>query len=581
MQKWILASLLFCSMMGSARAQEELPQLEVVTSEVHALYYLLECLIDEPHRSPEIAQTFRGRVSNLSPLESALRSWRNCREGAELTGLRLPRVQGRTPNVSTVLEKVSLSATNTTDFLQRIEPWLGPDHSHSLRGALFQLEPLFRRYYWGSAQAEFARRRQEIIDDLSRGKFDIAMSLASRFFDGRLPKDQRPTLALIPHLRAPGAKGVTRGHNSGTLQVLEILLEGQGRGEAGTVFHEFMHALWSGQSEAEKTRWEQRFAGHGAWGRAAYVQLNEGLATAMGNGWFNRRVKGQPPAGSWYSDPVIDAYGHALLPVIEGALEAGRPPSDDELDQMVKVFREVLPEALDTFDVVAADFLVVSSRNEIQEGPFQNEVMRLGPVRWSRARQWKEMDQKDSSTFRVYWLQPQERSLLGKVGWTAQQREGWAQYSLIRTGLGWELAFEGSQDKLFELLRHLQKEGLSPQADRLFQISVANAPRDSVRPTFIESGLEFEVVSETGIGRCTIRPEGGKWPERVSFRMNYADGRPFQELEGLSLKTADWELTESSQKLLIVVGDPFRLILPAGLLRDQESLEFHWVDYYR
>lgn len=568
-------------MLGSARAQEDSSQLEVVTSEMHALYYLLECLIDEPHRSPEMAQTFRGRVSNLSPLEAALADWRKSRESAELTGLRLPRVQNRTPNVSAVLEKVSLSAANTTDFVERIEPWLGPDHRRSLGGALFQLEPLFRRYYWDSAQVEFARRRQELIDDLQRGDFDRAMSLASRFFDGRLPQGQKPTLALIPHLRSPGARGATRGHNSGTLQVLEILVESAGRGESGTVFHEFMHALWSGQSEGERKRWEQRFFGHGAWGRAAYVQLNEGLATAMGNGWFNRRVKGQSPAGSWYSDPVIDAYGHALLPVIQGALEAGRPPSDDELDQMVQVFREVLPKALDTFDVVAADFLAVSSRKEIQEGPFQNEVMRLGPVRWSRARQWKEMGQDDSSTFRVYWLQPGERDLLGGVGWSAQQREGWTQYSLIRSDKGWELAFEGSQARLFELLRRLQQEGLSPQVDRLFQVSLGDASRDSVRPTLNEAGLEFAVVSKTGIGRCTIRPESGKWPQQVSFRLTYGDGRPFQKLEGLTLKAADWELTGSSQKLRIASGGPFLVILPAGLLRAQESLEFHWVDYYR
>jgi hypothetical protein len=315
-----------------------------------------------------------------------------------------------------------------------------------------------------------------------------------------------------------------------------------------------MHGLWSGQSEAQRARWETRFARHGAWGRAAYVQLNEGLATAMGNGWFNRRVKGQVPAGSWYSDPVIDAYGQALLPV--------------------------MPDALDTFDVVAADFLVVSSRVAIQEGPFQNEVMRLGPVRWSRARRWKEVDQGHSSTFRVYWLQPGERDLLAEVGWSSAQRKGWNEYSLVRTETGWELAFEGSQDRLFELLRRLQKEGLSPQADRFFQVSLQNA-EDRFEANFVESGVEFAVVSQTGIGRCTIRPEHGSWPQQVSFRLNYEDGRSFQKLEGLSVKAGHWELTGSSQKLQIVSGDPFRVILPAGLLRDRESLEFHWVDYYR
>lgn len=459
--RWLCACLMVGSLQGPAPAQE----LEVVTSEVHALYYLLECLIDEPHRSPEMASTFRGRVSNWTPLDLDLRAWRKAREGPELSGLRLPRVQQRTPNLSTVLEKVSLTAANATDLADRTEPWLGPEHNALLRRVLTRLEPLFRNYYWSPAREPLAQRRQELIQALARGGFDQALTLAGRFYDGTLPTGQRPTLALIPHLRSPGISGPTRGHNSGTLQVLEVLTDRDAADQAGTVFHEFVHALWSGQSEKERTRWEQRFASHGAWGRVAYAQLNEGLATALGNGWFQRRVQGELASGSWYSDPVIDAYGHALLPVVESALEGGRTPSDEELDRMVEVFRQALPQALQTFDVVAADLLVISSLPDIQQGPFQSEIMRLGPVRWSRARHWNEPNTQETSTFRIYWLAPEERSLLEKVKWSPEERQGWQQFRLLERSWGWELAFEGTQAGLFQLLRHLQKEGLRSNAN--------------------------------------------------------------------------------------------------------------------
>lgn len=465
MMRWIWLCLLLAVLLSPARAREEVPELRVVTSETHALYYMLECLIDEPHRSPEMAQSFRGRVSNWTLVESVLRAWRSAREGPELTGLRLPRVQGRTPNVSTVLEIVSLRANDSGDFVQCVEPWLGPQHSHRLRAALVVLEPLFQQYYWIPAHDEFRLRRDELVQQLEQGGFPQALTLAMGFFDGRLPPGQQPTLALIPHLPVPGSRGVTRGHNSGTLQVLELLVEGPSRGQAGTVFHEFLHALWSGQSQAERNRWEQRFARHGAWGRAAYVQLNEGLATALGNGWFHARVHGHTPESSWYSDPVIDRYGHALLPAVQSAVEQGRPPSDDELDHMVRVFQQALPDALNTFDVVAADFLTVSSRKEVQEGPFQNEVMRLGPVRWSRTRQWQDLSSESSSTFRLYWLEPGQRNQLSAAGWSAEQCQGWQHYSLRSTDSGWELAFEGPQAELFQLLRRLQKQPLTPHQD--------------------------------------------------------------------------------------------------------------------
>ena len=93
--------------------------------------------------------------------------------------------------------------------------------------------------------------------------------------------------------------------------------------------------------------------------------------------------------GSWYSDPVIDTYGKALLPVIREAVEAGRPPTDEELDRMVEAFRESLPDAADDFNVVGAEILTVSSREEINHARFQDALMRLGPVRSSRARDWE------------------------------------------------------------------------------------------------------------------------------------------------------------------------------------------------
>lgn len=433
-------------------------QPEIVTSEVHALYYMLECLIDEPHRSPEMADTLRGRVGNWYPVEQALKGWRRSWESAELATLRFPPVLGRTPDLSAVLEKVALSSSSVPDFVERVRPWLGPDHSLALEKALLELEPVFRRLYWEGSQRQFLERRREVESALAAGDFEGSLARASAFFAAELPPGEPLRLALIPHIRAPGVgRTHTRGHSSGTLQVMEIVVDKPNSGTAGTVFHEFVHALWAAQDEAEATRWRERFQGHGAGGAAAYVQLNEALATAIGNGWFTRRLRGELEPGTWYADPVIDAYGRVLLPVVQQALEEGRRPTEAELDAMVEAFRTALPEALDTFDVVAADFTVVSARPEVHTGAFQNEVMRLGPVRSSRVRSWDEAG--TPSSFTVYWVSAGDRDRLHALGWPA---EPWERFVLRRGERGWELAFEGDAPALFELLRQFQRTGLAP-----------------------------------------------------------------------------------------------------------------------
>lgn len=426
-------------------------QPEIVTSEVHALYYMLECLIDEPHRSPEMANTLRARVGNWFPVEQALEGWRRSRESAELATLRFPPVLGRTPDLGAVLEKVALSSSSARDFVERVRPWLGAEHTAALEKAMTELEPVFRRYYWTEAREQFLERRREVETALAAGDFEGSLARAAAFYGAELPSGEGLRLALIPHVRAPGVERThTRGHSSGTLQVMEVVVDKPGSGTAGTVFHEFLHALWAARSSEESARWRDRFHGHGAWGAAAYVQLNEALATAIGNGWFTRRVTGELEPGPWYADRVIDTYGQALLPVVQPALEEGRRPSDEELDGMVEAFRTALPEALDTFDVVAADFVVVTSRPEVHTGAFQNEVMRLGPVRSSRVLSWEEAA---PGSFTVYWLSAGERS---RLDWG-----DWSGYRLRRGERGWELAFEGSAAELFALLRRLQETGLS------------------------------------------------------------------------------------------------------------------------
>lgn len=438
--------------------QQERPQnLNIVASPTHGLYYMIECLADVPHRSPAMATNFRGRVGDWSSVEPALESWKADLRSDQLALLRFPQVQGRRPDLSSVLEKVALGSGNATELADRAAPWLGPEVGERFRDVLTALEPLYLKYWWPSTAIE--ERKSALLASFEEGDFDVNFAKASAFYRGTLPKGDPPTIALIPYLKAPGEeRSLTRGHNLGNLQVVEVVMGKPDPDRAGACFHEFVHGLWSGQGETEQQRWQARFEAQGLIGRLAYVQLNEGLATAIGNGWFNQKVTGVLSPKDWYSDPVINAYGKALYPLIVEALEAGRPPTDRELDLMAWAFQHCLPEAESTFDVVAADFLTVSNRPEIHSGTYQSELMRLGPVRTSSAHDWSQ--ESGPSTFTVLWLQPGEEHLLLKRGWEGSTIARFKGKALRKTDQGWELAFNGNQVELLALLRELQKQPL-------------------------------------------------------------------------------------------------------------------------
>lgn len=438
----------------TAHAQE--PPLEIVVSPTHHLYYLLECLLDQPHRSPQMAQTFRARVGDWTPVQEALEGWRSSLEGEGLALLRLPRYGARSINLGDALERVALDSSNAQDMARRASPWLGPEHAARLGVALSVLEPLQRHLWWDQGAAQLDLRKRELQSDLARGDFSASMQRARAFFCADWDPLDPPRLALIPYQTGLEEQSVTHGHSQGGLQVLEVVIDEPDPDAAGTVFHEFVHFLWQRRPELEAKRWQTAFYSKGPWGRAAYVQLNEGLATALGNGWFAARVLDGLDPGSWYADPVIDAYGHALMPIVSQVMEESRPPTEAELQTMVEAFRTAVPDALNRFDVVAADFAVVGSRAEMETTAFQNEIMRLGPVRWSRTRGWD--DEPTEATFQVLWLKPEERRKLNEIGWPGEVKT----FALRQTDQGWQLAFFGDQAELFALLRTLKKTKLSP-----------------------------------------------------------------------------------------------------------------------
>ena len=418
---------------------KEVPEVEVVVDRTHSMFYMLECLLDRPKRSTAMATTFRSRVGDWSPMEKALEEWKESLYSKELSALRFPDGYGRSRNLSDVLEKVSLQSDGWEDFAQRATPWLGSQAARRFSTALKTLDPLYEKYWWTGPA--LGGRRAELVADMQRGDFADSFAKAMEFYQGEL-QSSKAVVSLIPYHRGVGEKEVsTFGHNAGELQVFEVLTDRPDSSLAGVCFHEFVHGLWNGQNPEVARRWEQRFASHGLWGRLAYVQLNEGLATALGNGWFQQRVTSQLDERPWYNDRVIDSYARALFPIVVPILEAGRTPTDAELDAMAGAFRLALPQADRTFDVVAAELLTVTERPEARQRSFQDALMRLGPVRssWVKA----PGDVFPSATFVIVWRD----SSAGPN-------------SLRQTDGGWQLEFGGDSEELLQLLRQLQSSEL-------------------------------------------------------------------------------------------------------------------------
>ncbi|MFT4195083.1 hypothetical protein [Ottowia sp.] len=124
---------------------------------------------------------------------------------------------------------------------------------------------------------------------------------------------------------------------------------------------------------------------------------------------------------------------------------------------------------------------------------------------------------------------------------------------------------------------------LRPLAGRADEDGVAVVPEGE------RGGLRLVVTSSGGVGAAELRPARGVWPRQVQVQFQYAEGRPFDELEGLRVQVSPWA-HQSGDELPGPPPDGFvvwqregalRVVLPEGWLRQRDTLRIAWVDRYR
>ena len=97
------------------------------------------------------------------------------------------------------------------------------------------------------------------------------------------------------------------------------------------------------------------------------------------------------------------------------------------------------------------------------------------------------------------------------------------------------------------------------------------------------------VTSASGVGDARFQPTSGSWPRELRLEFQYAPGRPFTVLEGLTLQTransfdssADWLMLKLEDLPIRRSAGHFWFTLPEGWLVDQQPLRLEWVDRHR
>jgi hypothetical protein len=302
-----------------------------------------------------------------------------------------------------------------------MEAILNLSASRDLALAVRHFGPLYHNLVWEPSQAEFRRQTQEFRESLKKAGMGERMALVRRFYGSAWPLERPFWLALVPIPRKSGEHFSTFGHSDSFLEVIEVPAQSEISHQAGVGFHELCHSLWSTMPADKLQELRKNFYELGAVGRCAFDQLNEALATALGNGWFQAQVDAKLPGPPWYQDDIIDVYARALYPLVESSLNLNKGLDKAFASSAVSLFRERFPRYAEDVNVVMREILIYSSLPVVHQGDFQNRLSSLGFVRsvyvtrGLEGESARQMTEQHPNAGRLFLIRPEQRRQLQEL----------------------------------------------------------------------------------------------------------------------------------------------------------------------
>ncbi|MBU6453460.1 MAG: hypothetical protein KGS72_16890 [Cyanobacteria bacterium REEB67] len=268
----------------------------------------------------------------------------------------------------------SLAAESQTlpQLYERLGKDFKADVIEKLRTILDHFDTNYQKLIWQPEQSSLNAALQRFEKGIIESKINERLADVRYFLQAPWVEGLPFTIVLIP---LPSASPHSHGETLSAVQTVEVLPGARFTEIADVFFHEACHALWFSKPDEEKVAAKFYLP---KLGRLPRSELYEGMATALGQGWFPHMAfkEAQRPK-NWDADTTIEGYARALLPLVSEYLAAGRVMDDQFAERATTIFYEKFPD--ETNQVAqTGEFLVMAS--EIPESrEFRALIYKLLP----------------------------------------------------------------------------------------------------------------------------------------------------------------------------------------------------------
>ncbi len=351
-------------------------KVEFVASQPCALVQFINILAERHHTTSWVKSWYEKQcksnpalIGNLQADKAPLAAYQRLIDREEKHFHYVDEI-GRDRSVDEVILCQAARSNYIPELIAKLKGTLCDDDLHTLQETLNHFLPVFDDLVWKPRSNAFRRQVEEFREQTAATKMCERLTQVKQFLGSSYPAEKPFLIALSP---LPAGGRQTSGQSMGIVQTVELKPNDKFQTMADVVFHEAVHALWFAKKDANETMRLFNLPGKGA---LPITELYEGMATALGQGWFSKEAFGRT-GKSWYSDPIIDHYSKTVWPLYADYLKQGRKLDAAFAREATACYYRMFPDAGQRINLTAC-YLILADEMQDFSG-FRKEVYKAMP----------------------------------------------------------------------------------------------------------------------------------------------------------------------------------------------------------
>lgn len=318
-------------------------------SKPYCLFNFLETATESRGTSHTFRDTIVSHTQNDNVFRKICDRFKNIRTDYTYNRDEFPETRRTFRSTEDLIIIALVNAATLDEFRDRAIGILPNSELLQLVNVLKDAAPYYDAIVWNKSNIR-ADSQQAALEAYAGVCSGIFKSFA-HFYRSTWTADIPFTVALYP---IPGKKGnTTATPHANSLCVGVLTDETDHIGRIGVVLHEMCHVLYDEQSNIFQHQLEKYFTNnHSPYALYAYNFFDEGLATALGNGWAYEQLNGKADTSAWYDNAYINGFGKALFPMVSEYLNREQPLDSSFVARAIELFAEAFPKAITDYSIL-------------------------------------------------------------------------------------------------------------------------------------------------------------------------------------------------------------------------------------